>query len=175
MALQLAILAEWHHDQPAKPDDVPQEGDPPPMSSPQSSTTGLKRKSPFDGGYTDAELEIPDITFDASRDCRGGMHCCCHCNHTFGDHIGLKRHIEKQRCPKFQANRPPQLWILQYQAPVRTLIQNLHPEQWLVGRDFIQRLQQECALWGRQFNKDEFLVQHLALEHRRGRGCCTIC
>ena len=170
VALQLAILAEWHIEAP--PPAGPPES-PTSLTTPPSSTTGTKRKSPFDGGYIEAELEPVDVPYDAGRDCRGGLNSCRHCHQSFGDHIGLKRHIERHRCPRFQADRPPQPWILQHQAPVRELMQNLHPEQWLVERDLIQRLRQECALCGRQFTKDEFLHQHLHLDHRDAAEAAT--
>ena len=122
-----------------------------------------RRRSPFDGAYGKDEIQP---LFDASRDCRGGYDICNHCGGSFKDHVGLRRHIEYQRCQKFDSTKPPQAWILKYQPAVHELFQIVHPESWLYDRDFLYRLKLECALCGRLFARTALLAEHLAADHR---------
>ena len=133
--------------------------------TPSSSQERSKRKSPFDGPY--AELPADKILlFDAARDCYQGLNHCRHCSQTFGDHIGMRRHIERGRCTHFQESRGPQPWVLQFQAPLQAVMQSLHPEQWFCERELLLRLQRECALCGRRFHRSETLHEHLRQDHR---------
>ena len=130
-----------------------------------ASTGGTKRKSPFDGAYAETDLEIQGPTFVAERDCLGGRNECRHCTQPFGDHIGLRRHIEKRRCTKFLAHRPPQPWILRYQEQVQHVMLSLHPEQWICEDGLLERLNRECAMCGRQFEHYSNLNLHLQDGH----------
>ena len=99
VVMQLALLcqAQQRPDDQLNTSDRAKDADQK-MDSP-SPTTGQgtgsnKRKSPLDGAYSDADLEPPAVLFPAERDCYGGRNECCHCRQTFGDHIGLRRHID---------------------------------------------------------------------------------
>ena len=154
VAMQLAVLKQHLLATPA-------ELRPEPLHVP---TPPAKRRSPFDGAYTDT---TPVLAFDARRDCRGGYDLCAHCGSSFKDHVGLRRHIEYGRCSKFDAAKPPQNWILRYQPALHELFQIIHPESWLYDRNFLSRLKQECALCGRLFESAKRLASHLAMDHQQ--------
>ena len=155
--IQLAVVKQWL--------GTKETEEPVALSPAPSTASSNKRKSPFDGAYSEQELPMPKIEFDASRDCRAGQHVCNHCEQSFGDFIGLRRHIELARCKKFQASRPPQSWILQNQPLVMDLMTSLHPEQWLCERELVARIRKECALCGRQFDHFRHLQTHLNQKH----------
>ena len=153
--MQLAVLKQW---------TLTDEMELTPRT-PAAQTTGLKRKSPFEGAYN--ETEVKSI-FDAARDSKAAQNICNHCGQPFGEYIGLRRHIELVRCKRFRADRPPQPWILQYQDPVMRLMAGLHPEQWLCEREFVARLKKECAFCGRHFYHFKGLQLHLTNKHPDG-------
>ena len=152
---QLAVLAH-HHGGQAPMIDLAS-----PRPSSETTPDAGKRKSPFDGPYVEEQVG-PKL--DARRDCRGGHNICNHCGQSYSDHIGLKRHIENSKCPRFDAELAPQTWILAYRAPVIEMFHLMQPESWLQERDLLQRMRNECVLCGRRFVNGQ-LNMHLAQEH----------
>ena len=128
-----------------------------------------KRKSPFDGACTEADLKTHGMRYDACRDSRAGRAQCQHCGQKFGnqmgDFIGLKRHIEWARCPHFDETKPPQDWIMRFQPTLQALFQDAHPESWLRDHELLQRLSKECSLCGRQGETTRGLWTHFQREH----------
>ena len=153
---QLAVLAH-HHGGQAPMIDLAS-----PRPSSETTPDAGKRKSPFDGPYVE---EPAGPKLDARRDCRGGHNICNHCGQSYSDHIGLKRHIENGKCPRFDAELAPQTWILAYRAPVIEMFHLMQPESWLQERDLLQRMRNECVLCGRRFVNGQGLNMHLAQEH----------
>ena len=152
---QAAVLMYYHRDEPASQDG------PEPSATPPS---GHKRKSPWDGPDT-TPPGPEEIPFDACRDCRGGRNICNHCGVAYADHISLRRHISRAKCPRFNRDLPPQPWIIRYQAPILEAFCLQQPEHWLQDRDFLARLRNECVLCGRHFDSGRAVVKHLSQEH----------
>ena len=92
---------------------------------------------------------------------------CAHCSQQFGDHIGLKRHIDLRRCLRFQASKPPQPWVLSHNEDTMDLILGLHPHLWIADETLMKRLRGECALCGRKFDTPPSLMLHIEHEHGR--------
>ena len=90
---------------------------------------------------------------------------CNHCGVLYQDHISLKRHITRGKCPKFNASLPPQAWIIRYQPAILEVFLLQQPEHWLQDRDFMARLRTECVLCGRKFDAGRALGLHLRQEH----------